>query len=160
MAKKQIGRNDIDGSTGGGFTATRRLDVTRSRTLQSRFRSTGGEPDAAYYWARRNWAGPVLVGIGVEKKDQRGSDSPRSSVTGSMRYAGMGIELAASIVGLTLVGYWVDHHFGTDRVGLTVGAVLGIVGGMYNFIRQALDMSSATGNRPNDTDNDEKGSRR
>lgn len=100
------------------------------------------------------------MGIGVKKDDQRGSDPSRSSVSGSLRYASMGIELAASIVGLTLVGYWVDHHFGTGRVGLTVGAVLGIVGGMYNFIRQALDMSSAVGDRPNKPDDDEKGSRR
>ncbi|MEW6250192.1 MAG: AtpZ/AtpI family protein [Planctomycetota bacterium] len=58
----------------------------------------------------------------------------------ALRYAGMGLELAAAIIGLTLVGYWIDRTFDTGRVGLTIGAVLGIVGGMYNFIRQALEM--------------------
>ena len=57
-----------------------------------------------------------------------------------VRYAGMGMELAASLIGLTLVGIWVDHKFGTGQVGLIVGATVGVVGGMYNFIRQALAM--------------------
>jgi F0F1-type ATP synthase assembly protein I len=62
----------------------------------------------------------------------------------------MGMELAAAIIGLTLVGWWVDWKFGTAPTGLIVGAVLGIVGGMYNFIRQALAMSQ----RPKDTKED------
>ena len=57
-----------------------------------------------------------------------------------MRYAGMGLELGAAIIGLTLAGLWVDHEFDTGSIGVTVGASIGIVGGMYNFIRQALGM--------------------
>jgi F0F1-type ATP synthase assembly protein I len=57
-----------------------------------------------------------------------------------MRYSGMGLELAAAIVGLTLAGLWVDYKFGTGRKGLIVGATLGIIGGSYNFIRQALQL--------------------
>ena len=34
----------------------------------------------------------------------------------------MGLELAAAIVGLTLVGLWVDHQFGTGSKGLIIGA--------------------------------------
>ncbi len=54
------------------------------------------------------------------------------------RLAGIGFELAAAVGGLTLAGYWWDRHFGTDPKGLIVGAVLGVVGGMYNLIRQSL----------------------
>ena len=50
----------------------------------------------------------------------------------------MGIELAAAIVALTLAGLWVDHTFGTGRKGVIIGATLGVVGGFYNFLRQAL----------------------
>jgi len=53
----------------------------------------------------------------------------------------MGLELAASIVGLTLVGYWLDRSFQTGRTWLIVGACLGIVGGMYNFLRQAVQLA-------------------
>ena len=61
-----------------------------------------------------------------------------TNLSGLWRYSGMGIELAAAIVGLTLAGYWVDYKFGTGPKGLLIGAVVGIVGGFYNFIRQAL----------------------
>ncbi len=61
-----------------------------------------------------------------------------------MRYASMGFELAAAIVGLTLVGLWVDYRFGTRPVGVLVGAGIGVVGGFYNFIRAALQLSSGT----------------
>ena len=53
----------------------------------------------------------------------------------------MGLELAASIVGLTLVGYWIDRSFHTGQTWLIIGACLGIVGGMYNLIRQAIRLA-------------------
>ena len=56
------------------------------------------------------------------------------------RYAGMGVELAGAIIGLTLLGLWIDHRFGTKPKGVMIGAAIGIVGGMYNFIRQALEL--------------------
>jgi len=52
----------------------------------------------------------------------------------------MGLELAAALVGLTLLGLWVDAHFGTRPYALLVGAGIGVVGGLYNLIRQALQM--------------------
>jgi F0F1-type ATP synthase assembly protein I len=75
--------------------------------------------------------------------DQPDPDRNRqTSVTpGLARYGGMGLELGAAIVGLTLVGYWIDRHFDSHPRGLLVGAVLGIVGGMYNFIREAMRLS-------------------
>jgi F0F1-type ATP synthase assembly protein I len=58
-----------------------------------------------------------------------------------LRYAGLGAELAAAIVGLTLTGLWVDYHFHTRPVGVVVGASLGVIGGLYNFLRDAWRMS-------------------
>ena len=55
-----------------------------------------------------------------------------------LRLAGVGMELAAAVLGLTLVGYWVDRHFGTAPWGQIIGAVVGLIGGMYNFLREAL----------------------
>jgi F0F1-type ATP synthase assembly protein I len=75
-----------------------------------------------------------------------------------MRFTSMGFELAAAIIGLTLVGYWVDHHFQTLPVGVLVGAGLGIVGGLYNFIRAAQRMSrddAARRNRAHQQENRE-----
>jgi F0F1-type ATP synthase assembly protein I len=55
-----------------------------------------------------------------------------------MRYAGLGIELAAAVGLLSLVGWWIDGRFGTAPWGLVVGAVVGLVGGMANLVRTAL----------------------
>jgi F0F1-type ATP synthase assembly protein I len=64
-------------------------------------------------------------------------EKPSSSKSWT-RLAGIGFELAAAIGGFTLVGYWWDRHFGTAPWGVLVGALLGLVGGMYNLIRQSL----------------------
>jgi F0F1-type ATP synthase assembly protein I len=50
----------------------------------------------------------------------------------------MGIELGAAIVGFCLLGVWIDHRYETGPYGTLICALLGIVGGMFNFIRQAL----------------------
>jgi len=54
-----------------------------------------------------------------------------------MALAGMGFELLAAVAGFAFVGYWVDRHYETAPWGLVIGAVLGIIGGLYNFIREA-----------------------
>ena len=65
----------------------------------------------------------------AEKKDDH-----RSWV----RVSGIGVEFAGAVAGFTLVGYWVQRHFDCAPWGVLVGAVLGLVGGMYNMIRQSL----------------------
>ena len=65
----------------------------------------------------------------------------RKSSNGRTRYAGIGFELAAAVGGFAAVGYWIGSHYGNARMGLLVGAVLGIVGGMYNLIRAAVAVS-------------------
>lgn len=54
-----------------------------------------------------------------------------------MALAGLGFELLAAIAGFAFVGYWIDRHYETAPWGLVIGAVLGIVGGLYNFIKAA-----------------------
>jgi ATP synthase protein I len=55
-----------------------------------------------------------------------------------VRHSGVGLELAGAVAGLSLIGYWIDRHYGTSPWGLVVGLALGIVGGLYNFVREAL----------------------
>jgi F0F1-type ATP synthase assembly protein I len=54
-----------------------------------------------------------------------------------MALAGLGFELLAAIVGFAFLGYWIDRHYETAPWGVVIGAVLGIIGGLYNFIREA-----------------------
>lgn len=55
------------------------------------------------------------------------------------RYLGIGLELAASVAVLALLGWWVDRHFGTAPWGVLTGALIGMIGGMYNMVRAALE---------------------
>lgn len=62
-----------------------------------------------------------------------------------MKYANMGFEFAAAVCGFSLLGYWIDRHWQIEgRWGLIVCAGLGVVGGLYNLIRQALAATAET----------------
>ena len=56
----------------------------------------------------------------------------------STRLAGLGFELAGAVAGFTFVGYWIGRYYGNPELGLLIGALLGLVGGMYNLVRATL----------------------
>lgn len=60
------------------------------------------------------------------------------------RVYSLGIDLAAAVGGLSLLGYWIDRHYQTDPWGILIGFGLGLVGGMYNFIRSSIREYRAT----------------
>ena len=60
-----------------------------------------------------------------------GQDDDRSP----MRFAGVGAELAGSVLAGLLLGYLFDLWRDTAPVGIVTGALLGLVGGFYNFIK-------------------------
>ena len=55
---------------------------------------------------------------------------------GPLRYAGLGVQLAATILVSVLVGQWVDRKAGTDGVFTILGALLGFGGTLYSVIRE------------------------
>jgi len=57
---------------------------------------------------------------------------------GWVRHSGVGLELAGATAGLALIGYWIDGKFGTSPWGTLIGVVIGIVGGLYNLVRESL----------------------
>jgi F0F1-type ATP synthase assembly protein I len=61
---------------------------------------------------------------------------------------GIGVEFAAAVGAFCLLGWWIDHHWKIEKHwGLLICAMLGLIGGMYNLIRQALAAV-----KPNDQD--------
>jgi hypothetical protein len=54
---------------------------------------------------------------------------------GSMRYAGLGIQLAISLLVFVLVGQWADRKLGTGGLITVAAAFLGFGGTMYSLIR-------------------------
>ena len=67
--------------------------------------------------------------------------------SGSARLAGLGFELAAAVAGFVLLGYWIGGYFGNARLGIVIGAVLGLIGGMYNLLRATLAAAGGASSR-------------
>lgn len=55
-----------------------------------------------------------------------------------LRLAGLGFELAGSIAGGALLGWWIDRQLGSAPKALITLAVVGILGGLYNLVKAAL----------------------
>ena len=72
------------------------------------------------------------------------------------KLSGIGIELAAAVGGFVALGYWWDRHFHTHPWGLLIGGALGLVGGMYNLVRQSLLASKEAGNGRQKADGDKR----
>ncbi len=83
----------------------------------------------------------------MSRHKQRDPSAEQGRSPNLLRYAGLGTELAASVIGLTLLGWWIDYRYKTSPVGILVGSGLGVVGGLYNFLRAALRLSRETDKR-------------
>ena len=60
-------------------------------------------------------------------------------VAGPLRYAGLGIELAAAVALGALAGQWLDKKAGTGGIFTVVGALLGFGATLYSLIRTLRD---------------------
>ena len=54
------------------------------------------------------------------------------------RLSAMGTEFVAAIAGMLLLGLLLDRWWGTTPALTIIGAVVGLIGGGYNLIRNAL----------------------
>ncbi len=70
------------------------------------------------------------------KKKQTAGESLGEAYRQLAPYMGLGTELAASVAGMSLLGYFLDQHFKTSPWLLLAGASVGAIGGFYNFIRE------------------------
>jgi hypothetical protein len=52
-----------------------------------------------------------------------------------MRYAGLGVQLAVTLVVFVLAGQWADRKLGTGGIITIVAAFLGFGGTMWSLIR-------------------------
>lgn len=65
-------------------------------------------------------------------------------------YMGLGIQLAVTIVGMVLIGDWLDKKYSTSH-WLWIFALIGGAGGIYNFIKTVMDLE-----KKNKTKNDNR----
>ena len=61
---------------------------------------------------------------------------PGKQSPGPLRYAGLGIQLAASILLFVFLGRWLDEKTGMSPLFTLLGAFLGFGGTMWSLIRQ------------------------
>jgi len=71
------------------------------------------------------------------------------------RVAGMGFDLAAAVAGFTLVGWFADRHWDVFPRYTMVGLVLGMIGGMYNFVWKAMSVSKGADRQKRERSGDE-----
>ncbi len=62
-------------------------------------------------------------------------ERPKRKRRADMGLAGMGFDLAASVGVAAALGWWIDRRYDTAPWGLVVCALIGIVGGLYNFAK-------------------------
>jgi F0F1-type ATP synthase assembly protein I len=75
------------------------------------------------------------------------------------RVAGLGMELIGGISGCVILGWWIDRAFGTGKVAVVTGAVIGCVVSMYVVIVRAMQLQKLMtrhGNRPTKTDESDR----
>ena len=56
---------------------------------------------------------------------------------------GLGAELAATLIGFALLGFWIDRSYQTGPWATLVCVGIGLVGGFYNFLRSSLKILRA-----------------
>jgi len=66
-------------------------------------------------------------------------DSIAESFRAVAPYMGLGIQLAVTIVGMVLIGDWLDKKYQTSH-WLWIFALIGGAGGIYNFIKTVMDL--------------------
>lgn len=63
---------------------------------------------------------------------------------GPMRFVGLGVQLAASLVVLVLLGQWVDRKLETGGIATIIGAAIAFAGTMITLVR-ALNRNDRAG---------------
>jgi F0F1-type ATP synthase assembly protein I len=69
------------------------------------------------------------------------------SQTAYFKYAGVGIQFAASFLVLGAVGWWLDGKLGTEPWLLLVGIFLGATGGFISLVKKVSPPSNTSKGR-------------
>ncbi len=64
-----------------------------------------------------------------------------------LRFAGVGVQYALTILVLTLLGIWVDGKAGTAPLFLLVFLLVGFIGATWSLIQQVLGPSDKRGGK-------------
>lgn len=76
-----------------------------------------------------------------DEKKEKPLQSVGRAIKEMAPYSGLGLQLAFTIVIFWFIGKMIDEHYGTSPLWMIVGAMLGIVVGMYNFIKVVVELT-------------------
>ncbi|MDP2885183.1 MAG: AtpZ/AtpI family protein [Ignavibacteria bacterium] len=71
---------------------------------------------------------------------KRNEQSPAQILRQVAPYLTMGIQLAAGIVILFLIGWWLDTRYETSPTFKLIGLGIGSVGGLIKFLKSAVEL--------------------
>lgn len=66
---------------------------------------------------------------------------PKPEDTNWGKFAGIGLQMAVGVGLGIFIGGWLDQKYDWEPWGTTVGCLLGLAGGMYLMIKEALQMN-------------------
>ncbi|MEN3038912.1 MAG: AtpZ/AtpI family protein [Candidatus Kryptonium sp.] len=75
-----------------------------------------------------------------EEKKEKVFQSVGRAIKEVAPYSGLGLQLAVTVVIFWFIGRLIDEHYGTSPQWMIIGAVLGIIIGMYNFIKAVIEL--------------------
>jgi F0F1-type ATP synthase assembly protein I len=53
-------------------------------------------------------------------------------------FLGLGLNVAVGVGLGALIGWWLDKRYGWSPKGMTIGALVGLAGGMYLLLKEAM----------------------
>ena len=65
-----------------------------------------------------------------------------------LRFAGVGVQYALTILILTMAGIWLDNKFETSPLFLIILLLLGFVGATWSLVNQVLSEDKKPGDKP------------
>jgi F0F1-type ATP synthase assembly protein I len=63
------------------------------------------------------------------------------------RFAFAGTSLALTVVLLVLLGAWLDRRWNSSPWGALIGGTIGIIGGLYNLVKEFANDASNSNSR-------------
>ncbi|MCS7229558.1 MAG: AtpZ/AtpI family protein [Candidatus Kryptonium sp.] len=75
-----------------------------------------------------------------EEKKEKIFQSVGRAIKEVAPYSGLGLQLAVTVVIFWFIGRLIDEHYGTSPLWMVIGAMFGIIVGMYNFIKAVIEL--------------------
>jgi F0F1-type ATP synthase assembly protein I len=75
---------------------------------------------------------------GRDERRSGGADRGRQNDNSAMKYAGVGLQFAISILLFLYAGQWLDRRLGTSPLLLVVGVFVGGGGAFYSMYRRLM----------------------